>query len=210
MAYDANHRQVSEGYLKAIGTPLVRGRYFQTTDTERSMPVVIVNQTMARKYWPGGDPVGQRIAIDHGTWADPWLTVVGVVGDVRQMGLDAAAAGIPAVPADRHPAVVRAPRSRHTAGDPMQLGGGHQTDCSHRGSGAAGLEHPDARRSPDEDVASRRVGTTLLTAFAGFALVLAVVGIYGVIAYFVAQHMPGDGRPHRARRQRARHSSSWS
>ena len=196
MAYDANHRQVSGGYLKTIGTPLVRGRYFQATDTERSMPVVILNQTMARKYWPGGDPVGQRIAIDHGTWADPWLTVVGVVGDVRQMGLDAPPRPemyLPYRQIDSQPWFAPRDLVVRTAGDPMGLGGDitqvvHSIDSAQPVSNIRTLDEV-----LDEDVASRRVGTTLLTAFAGFALVLAVVGIYGVIACFVAQHVPEMG-----------------
>ena len=196
MAYDTNHRQVSEGYLKAIGTPLVRGRYFQTTDTGRSMPVVIINQTMARKYWPGGDPVGQRIAIDHGTWTDPWLTVVGVVGDVRQMGLDAPPRPemyLPYRQIDTQPWFAPRDLVVRTTGDPMDLAGDikqvvHSVDPMQPVSNIRTLDEV-----LDEDVASRRVGTTLLTAFAGFALVLAVVGIYGVIAYFVAQHVPEMG-----------------
>ena len=196
MAYDTNHRQVSEGYLKAIGTPLVRGRYFETTDTERSMPVVIINQTMARKYWPGGDPVGQRIAIDHGTWADPWLTVVGVVGDVRQMSLDAPPRPemyLPYRQIDTQPWFAPRDLVVRTTGDPMDLVGDikqvvRSVDPAQPVSNIRTLDEV-----LDEDVASRRVGTTLLTVFAGFALVLAVVGIYGVIAYFVAQHVPELG-----------------
>ena len=196
MVYDANHRQVSEGYLKAIGTTLVRGRYFQATDTERSTPVVIVNQSMARKYWPGGDPVGQRIAIDHGTWAEPWLTVVGVVGDVRQMGLETPPRPemyFPYRQVDTQPWFAPRDLVVRTTKDPMDLVGDikqvvHSIDPAQPVSNIRTLDEV-----LDEDVASRRVGTTLLTAFAGFALVLAVVGIYGVIACFVAQHVPEMG-----------------
>jgi len=87
-AYDANHRQVSASYLKAIGMPLVRGRLFDGGDTETSRPVVIINETMARRYWRDDDPVGRRITLDRFNPPDRWLTIVGIVGDVRQMGLD--------------------------------------------------------------------------------------------------------------------------
>ena len=196
MAYDANHRQVSEGYLKAVGTPLVRGRYFQTTDTERSMPVVIVNQTMARKYWPGGDPVGQRIAIDHGTGPIPgspssaWWATFARWASTRRRGRRCTCRTGRSTPSrGSRPAI----SSVRTAGDPMQLVGDikqivHTVDPAQPVSNIRTLDEV-----LDEDVASRRVGTTLLTAFAGFALVLAVVGIYGVIAYFVAQHVPEMG-----------------
>jgi putative ABC transport system permease protein len=196
MAYDANHREISAGYFKTIGTPLIRGRYFETTDTERSMPVVIINQTMARKYWPEEDPVGHRIGIEVGFRPDPWLTIVGVVGDVRQMGLD-----VPPRPELYLPyrqiatQPWFAPRDLvvRTTGDPMALVGDvkrivYAVDPAQPVSNIRTLGEV-----LDEDVASRRVGTTLLVAFAGFALVLAVVGIYGVIAYFVAQHVPEMG-----------------
>src|SRR4029079_11681131 len=83
-----NSRQVGAGYLKTIGMPLVRGRLFDGSDTETSRPVVIINETMAKRYWRDRDPVGRRITLDRFTPPDRWLTIVGIVGDVRQMGLD--------------------------------------------------------------------------------------------------------------------------
>jgi putative ABC transport system permease protein len=194
MAYDTNHRQVSADYLKCIGTPLIRGRHFDATDTERSMPVVIINQTLARKYWPGENPVGRRLAIDY--QPDRWLTIVGVVGDVRQMGLDVPPRPemyIPYRQIDTQPWFGPRDLAVRTAGDPMDLVGDikrivYAVDPAQPVSNIRTLDEV-----LDEDVAARRVGTTLLTAFAAFALVLAVVGIYGVIAYFVAQHVPEIG-----------------
>ena len=95
LPYDANHRQISAGYLQTLGVPLRQGRHFRPADDARAQMVVIVNETLARQYWPGKDPVGSRIAVDPPNASAPgryltWRTVVGVVGDVRQMGLDEA------------------------------------------------------------------------------------------------------------------------
>jgi hypothetical protein len=87
-SYDATHRQVSRDYLQTMGIPLRHGRFFEATDDARAQPAVIVNQAMARRYWGQDDVVGKRIRIGRGDEA-PWRTIVGVVGDVRQMGLDA-------------------------------------------------------------------------------------------------------------------------
>jgi putative ABC transport system permease protein len=87
--YDANHRQVSTDYLKVMGMPLVEGRYFTQSDQATAPPVVVINEAMARQYWPDGRAIGKRIkANDDQADVVPWLTVVGIVGDVRQMGLD--------------------------------------------------------------------------------------------------------------------------
>jgi predicted permease len=195
-ARDPNHRQVSAGYLKAIGTPLRRGRYFDRRDDVDTQPVVIVNETMARLCWPGENAVGKRLIIDR--WRDDkrWLTVVGVVGDTRQMGLDAPARPemyIPFKQIDSQPWFAPRDLAVRTAGDPKEFIGVikaqiHEIDPELPVSNVRTLDEV-----LDEDVAARRVGTTLLLAFASFALLLAIVGIYGVIAYFVAQHVPEMG-----------------
>jgi putative ABC transport system permease protein len=88
MAYDANHRQVSTNYLKAMNIPLRQGRYFESRDNAQSLPVAIINETMARQYWPGENVLGRRFKLGDPDEDTPWIEIVGIVGDVRQMGID--------------------------------------------------------------------------------------------------------------------------
>src|SRR5262249_42249332 len=85
---NSDYHVVGGDYFTAMGIPLVSGRQFDDSDRERSAPVVLVNETLARLYWPGQDAVGQRMRTGAPDNPDPWLTVVGVVGDVKQYGLD--------------------------------------------------------------------------------------------------------------------------
>jgi predicted permease len=195
LAYDANHRQISAGYLETVGIPLRQGRFLRPSDDDQSPLVVIVNEALARQYWPGESPIGRRLAIDPGQ-APQWRTVVGVVGDVRQMGLDVPARAeiyMPYRQIATQPWFTPRDLVVRTAGDPALA-----VDAVSRvvHSVDPGLAISNVRPLDDvldEEVASRRVGTTLLISFAVFALVLAIVGLYGVIAYFVVQHVPEMG-----------------
>ncbi len=87
-------RRVSAGsitpdYLKAMAIPLRRGRYFEQSDSANSMPVAIINETMARTFWRNKDALGKRFRLAGDDASFPWLTIVGIVGDVRNMGLEA-------------------------------------------------------------------------------------------------------------------------
>ena len=187
-SYDANHRQVSTDYLRTMGIPLRRGRFFERTDGERTQRVAIVNETMARQYWPGVDALGKRFR----TGNDTWITIVGVVGDVRQMGLDApvkAEMYFPYAQVERQPWF--APRDlvvRSAAVDPMSL-----VPAVKEAIRAVDPEQAVANVRTydevlDEEVVQRRLGASLVAAFAGLALLLASLGVYGVLSYFVAQH----------------------
>jgi predicted permease len=191
VSYDAIHRQVSANYLQTMSIPLRQGRYFTAQDNEQAMPVAIVNETMAREYWPNGDAVGRRFKLGDPREDTPWYTIVGIAGDVRQMGIDVAVKGEMYLPYAQVPDYdFYAPRDLvlRTDGDPMSVAGAVREAVR-----AADPDQPISNVATMAEVlgtetAPRRLGMILLTAFAVLALLLASLGIYGVLAFFVAQH----------------------
>ena len=190
--YNANHRQVSTDYLKVIGVPLVDGRYFSESDQATAQPVVIINQAMARQYWPDGQAIGKRIkAIDDRPDSVPWLTVAGIVRDVRQMGLDAPVRPemyVSYLQFDAQPWFTPRDLVVRATDDPTRLVSAITREIRAVDAALPVSNIVLLNDLLDEDVAARRIGTIVLIAFAAFAVVLALVGIYGMISYFVVQH----------------------
>ena len=177
-------RIVAGGYFGAMGIPLRRGRLLEPGDTGPRARVLLINETLARQIFPGEDPLGRELVLG---WSDPGPDrIVGIVGDVRLEGMDSPARPTVYLPHPRSPTslmnfVVR------TAGAPRSLGPALVREVQRMD---AGLPVSSVRPMTDviaESVATRRLVMSLLTAFAGIALVLAGLGIYAVMAYAVAE-----------------------
>jgi len=184
---DAAVFTASTSYFETLRIPLVRGRRFDATDRVGSADVALISQSAAQRYWKGKDAVGARITF--GDPADPnvrWMTVVGIVGDVLHERLNGQAYPQIYVPFEQSPerSMVLAAR---TSGDPLAL-----VPAVRRAIAAIDSDLPLADVSTLEDrkavaLARPRVNATVLGGFALAALVLAAVGIYGVVAYGVVQ-----------------------
>ena len=182
----AVYRVATPDYLTAIGIPLVRGRHFSQVDRRGAPAVAIVNQTFARTAWPNDDPIGRRVQM-LGPPADVWLTVIGVAGDVKEALDPRSPLQLDARPTIYRPALQEPVASMtlivRTERDPLTLA------AAMRAAVAAvdptipvgGLQ--SVRQGLTESMQTPRFHTILLTAFAALALLLAVVGVYGVIAY---------------------------
>ena len=191
---EAGHRQISPDYFRTLGIPIMQGRAFDDRDTLLTTPVAIISETMARRYWPNESPLMKRFGIDDETPAGervPALTIVGVAGDVAQSGLDAEIRPefyLPQTQVNYNRFSVPGYWIIRTAGDPLSVAGAAR-DAMHAFD--ANLLVADVRTMEarlDQLVAPRRLRATLLAAYAGLALLLAAIGIYGVLADFVTQH----------------------
>jgi predicted permease len=191
---DAGHRQIGPDYFQTMGIAITQGRGFDERDTLLTQPVAIVNQTMARRYWPNESPLLKRFGIDDETPTGervPPLTIVGVAADVAESGLETEIKPqfyLPHAQVTYNSTSIPSYWMIRTAGDPVSVaaaarGAIHAVDPNLL---VTDVRTMDARL--DQFVAQRRLRTTLLTAYAALALLLAAIGIYGVLADFVAQH----------------------
>ena len=164
------YNEISPGFLATMGIPLAAGRAFTRADDERGLPVAIVDETMARRFWPRQEAVGRRIQLKG-----QWLQVVGVAVNVKYRNLFEA-------PTPAFLANDRTARTDAPALAPMLVREIHRLDANISPS-----ELITMREQIDRTTASQRVAVAMFVAFGGLALVLSAIGLYGVMAAAVAQ-----------------------
>jgi predicted permease len=184
------YQAVSKDYFATLGIRLMDGRFFDDRDTKGGNPVVIINKSMANTFWPNQNPIGRRIKTYGGRPEDPWVTVIGVVDDTKNAGLDRPAGTelyLPYAQAETLNFSDMYVVSRARNGDSRQLVGSIRQQVSDLD---ASLPIADIRTMHDvlERAQARpRFLTLLLSLFSIVALAIATVGIYGVVSYSVAR-----------------------
>jgi len=182
----AEVRVATPGYFTAMGIRLEAGRHLSLEDTADTQPVAVISDSMAKRYWPAGTAVGQRLKWGSVASESPWLTIVGVIGGVRHFGLNELAPDEVYMPMEQRgaPAVTFAVRTEHDASALREQVRVIIADLD--------PALPVAELLTTNELVARSVAlpafrTQLLTAFAVLALLLAVSGVYGVVAFQVGQ-----------------------
>jgi predicted permease len=176
-------RFTTPGYFTAMQIPLLSGRLFSAADTEKTQPVVLIDEKMANQFWPKGDAVGKRIRQGN---KQPWATIAGVLGLVKEYGLDLDTRMVVYYPQGQKPAGTMFMVAR-TSSDPVATADAIVHQVNALDSEVPVFDIATMDRRVHDSVARQRFAMTMLGAFAGFAMILAAIGVYGVMSFLVSQ-----------------------
>jgi putative ABC transport system permease protein len=195
----------SPRYFAAVRLPLLKGRLFTAADTAASAPVALISSVVAQRYWGDADPIGRLIRLRPGDAESPWITIVGVVGDVRNpVAFDVQPTLYRPLNQSLGSGSQRASRAGNaavsggillirTAGEPLALADVVRGELRQVDPNGPEIRAADLAREVANYVSPQRFTTSLLGSFAGLGLLLAAFGVYGVMRFWVSGHIPQIG-----------------